>query len=73
LNGTTTGGSATDTDTTGTSTSTSDNSTSTSGSRSTRRGHLPRTGSSMPLVGVIGFLSLALALGLKASAPRRNS
>jgi LPXTG-motif cell wall-anchored protein len=33
-------------------------------------GHLPRTGSEMPLVGMIGLLAMASALGLKATAKR---
>jgi LPXTG-motif cell wall-anchored protein len=64
------------TSTTDTSTGSSMDTTGTTGSSTSgsmhhaRRGHLPKTGSEMPLVGMIGFLALGSLLGLKAFAKR---
>jgi LPXTG-motif cell wall-anchored protein len=66
---TTTPSSTTDTTTSSTTTSTTP-STDTTTSSTTTSSTLPRTGSEMPLVGLIGFLALASALGLKAYEKR---
>ncbi|HZF13396.1 MAG TPA: LPXTG cell wall anchor domain-containing protein [Thermoanaerobaculia bacterium] len=59
-------GSSTDT----TSTSTTTDTTGTSGTSTSTSGSLPRTGSEMPLVGIIGLLALASAVGFRVYAKR---
>jgi len=58
----------TSTDTTSTTTSTDTAGTSTTSTSTSR--HLPRTGSEMPLVGILGLLALASAVGFRAYAKR---